>query len=430
MELAETFASDMIAAYKTGRIEDYFEYLDEQDGAFFDEFGDDIDEAIEILTSSTPLTEDEDTDSSDLYDWDDMTEGLRMFLKDRATAVNDIIHAKRNKQLGHGTTGLGLLTQKKELASARREIVRDAKSKIHEARGLKNRFSLMKASRKENKDAKKDMRKAKHDEFKKRLAGEDSSKEKEAADKATRKYQAVINKNGYFGVKGEHNAVSALVKSKKQEISDTKAREQKVRSELDTAAHGPSEEQQKAEKDKIEARGKEALQNKEQNKEAYAEHKAKAEENIQKNKEAHDRKSDIITGFHKMRDSGDVSSPKPAETLKPKTEVSAQSSGKTEQTDEKSKTKVEDLELDYYLYDILDENGYMTSKKNLKDLKEGLSTGKYILIDTSSSNLDEDMSLTESASLLELLDHNEYEPSTENLNAIKKMISDNRVLFY
>jgi hypothetical protein len=38
--------------------------------------------------------------------------------------------------------------------------------------------------------------------------------------------------------------------------------------------------------------------------------------------------------------------------------------------------------------------------------------------------------LTESASLLELLDHNEYEPSTENLNAIKKMISDNRVLFY
>jgi hypothetical protein len=175
MTIAESFATDMIVAYKQNRIEDYLAYLYEQDDSFFDEFGDDIDEAIAILTADIPLTEGVDATLDEIYDWQEMTEGLGMFLKDRAQAIGNILHSnwKRNNQLGRHT--YEILSQKKELASARRSIVSDAKHEIHNARSLKNRIALAHKGREENKELRKNMREAKRKEFGDLLRGKDAT---------------------------------------------------------------------------------------------------------------------------------------------------------------------------------------------------------------------------------------------------------------
>lgn len=89
---------------------------------------------------------------------------------------------------------------------------------------------------------------------------------------------------------------------------------------------------------------------------------------------------------------------------------------------------MENAEIDYNLYQILDKNGFMPTKKNLADFKEGLASGLYVALDSSCLDLTE--AAGEYVSEAAILEANGYDVTDENIEMLEQMIGANRVLLY
>lgn len=85
-----------------------------------------------------------------------------------------------------------------------------------------------------------------------------------------------------------------------------------------------------------------------------------------------------------------------------------------------------DNELDYRLYQLLEENDFETTESNLEMLKTGLSEGLYDILDVSNVEINENM--TSDEILSELLKANDYDTDEENIKELAEGLQSNEIL--